>query len=126
MSLVDYMVVDVLPPLHDPARLSTIAVRWRAMRGTLRTLSTKNLFVPHAQVSLIYFQLGREDHRWWWRSFFSGGSTGLFVYAYSFFYFFNRSQMDGLLQVQCRMQQVKCFWRGSAGVAIAVAVVVGM
>ncbi|CAM9594393.1 unnamed protein product [Ectocarpus sp. 12 AP-2014] len=49
-------------------------------------------------VSLIYFQLGREDHRWWWRSFFSGGSTGLFVYAYSFFYFFNRSQMDGLLQ----------------------------
>lgn len=51
------------------------------------------------QVALIYFQLGREDHRWWWRSFFSGGSTGLFVYAYSFFYFFNRSDMDGLLQV---------------------------
>eukprot|EP00752_Nemacystus_decipiens_P008579 g7660.t1 len=49
-------------------------------------------------VALIYFQLGREDHRWWWRSFFSGGSTGLFVYAYSFFYFFNRSDMDGLLQ----------------------------
>ncbi|CAN0265290.1 unnamed protein product [Pylaiella littoralis] len=49
-------------------------------------------------VALIYFQLGREDHRWWWRSFFSGGSTGLFVYAYSFFFYFNRSEMDGLLQ----------------------------
>eukprot|EP00904_Undaria_pinnatifida_P002897 jgi/Undpi1/12608/HiC_scaffold_6.g02277.m1 len=49
-------------------------------------------------VALIYFQLGREDHRWWWRSFFSGGSTGLFVYAYSFFYFFNTSDMNGLLQ----------------------------
>ena len=50
-------------------------------------------------MALIYFQLGREDHRWWWRSFFSGGSTGLFVYAYSFFYFFNTSDMNGLLQV---------------------------
>ncbi|CAN0057579.1 unnamed protein product, partial [Sphacelaria rigidula] len=49
-------------------------------------------------VALIYFQLGCEDHRWWWRSFLSGGSTGLFMYAYSFFYFFNRSQMHGLLQ----------------------------
>ena len=39
-------------------------------------------------VALIYFQLAREDHRWWWRSFFSGGSTGFFIYAYSFFYFF--------------------------------------
>lgn len=49
-------------------------------------------------VALIYFQLAREDHRWWWRSFFSGGSTGFFIYAYSFFYFFQRSNMDGWLQ----------------------------
>jgi len=49
-------------------------------------------------VALVYFQLAREDHRWWWRSFFSGGSTGLFIYAYSFFYFFQRSSMDGMLQ----------------------------
>merc|ERR1719240_1741104 len=49
-------------------------------------------------VALIYFQLAREDHRWWWRSFFSGGSTGFFIYAYSFFYFFQRSSMDGWLQ----------------------------
>lgn len=49
-------------------------------------------------VALIYFQLAREDHRWWWRSFFSGGSTGFFIYGYSFFYFFQRSSMDGWLQ----------------------------
>jgi len=49
-------------------------------------------------VALVYFQLAREDHRWWWRSFFSGGSTGFFIYAYSFFYFFQRSSMDGWLQ----------------------------
>ena len=39
-------------------------------------------------IALSYFQLAIEDHRWWWRSFLSGGSTGLFVYAYCFFYYF--------------------------------------
>lgn len=27
-------------------------------------------------VALTYFQLAVEDHRWWWRSFVCGGSTG--------------------------------------------------
>ena len=27
-------------------------------------------------VALTYFQLAVEDHRWWWRSFICGGSTG--------------------------------------------------
>lgn len=49
-------------------------------------------------IALLYFQLAREDHRWWWRSFVNGGSTGLFIFGYSFFYFFHRSNMDGLLQ----------------------------
>mmetsp|Transcript_26490 Transcript_26490/g.82733 ORF Transcript_26490/g.82733 Transcript_26490/m.82733 type:complete len:600 (+) Transcript_26490:2207-4006(+) len=49
-------------------------------------------------VALIYFQLAREDYHWWWRSFFCGGMTGLFIYAYSFFYYFNRSSLSGVLQ----------------------------
>ena len=49
-------------------------------------------------MALTYFQLTVEDHKWWWRSFLSGGSTGLFVLAYSFFYYFNRSEMSGFLQ----------------------------
>jgi len=49
-------------------------------------------------VALTYFQLASEDHRWWWRSLFYGGSTGLFVYAYCFFYYYNRSEMSGMLQ----------------------------
>lgn len=32
-------------------------------------------------IALTYFQLAIEDHRWWWRSLFSGGSTGFFVFA---------------------------------------------
>ena len=27
-------------------------------------------------IALTYFQLAIEDHRWWWRALFSGGSTG--------------------------------------------------
>ena len=49
-------------------------------------------------IALSYFQLAIEDHRWWWRSFLSGGSTGLFVYAYCFFYYFGRSGMFGFMQ----------------------------
>lgn len=49
-------------------------------------------------IALTYFQLAMEDHQWWWRSFVSGGATGFFVYAYSFFYFYLRSEMNGFIQ----------------------------
>lgn len=49
-------------------------------------------------VALTYFQLSTEDYRWWWRSVFSSGSTGLFVLVYAFFYYTKRSHMYGTLQ----------------------------
>lgn len=48
-------------------------------------------------ISLTYFQLAMEDHKWWWRAFFNGASAGLFIYGYSIYYFFS-SQMTGFLQ----------------------------
>lgn len=50
-------------------------------------------------IALCYFQLAREDHMWWWSSLINGGATGLFIFAYSFFYFFHRSNMNGVLQL---------------------------
>lgn len=50
-------------------------------------------------IALLYFQLAREDHHWWWSVFLNGGATGLFVLAYSFYYFWHRSNMDGVLQL---------------------------
>lgn len=50
-------------------------------------------------VALTYFQLSMEDHRWWWNSFFTGGSTGIFIFAYSIFYYTYRSKMTGYLQI---------------------------
>jgi len=49
-------------------------------------------------ISLTYFQLVAEDWRWWWRSFFSAGSTGGYMYAYALFYFNYRSELTGFLQ----------------------------
>lgn len=49
-------------------------------------------------IALAYFQLARENHYWWWNTFINGGATGLFIYAYSFFFYFHRSSMDGFLQ----------------------------
>ncbi|XP_064652360.1 transmembrane 9 superfamily member 1-like [Lineus longissimus] len=49
-------------------------------------------------IALTYFQLSAEDYRWWWRSIFSAGSTGLFVFLYALFYYFKRSNMSGTLQ----------------------------
>lgn len=48
-------------------------------------------------VTLLYFQLAREDHRWWWVAFINGGASGISIFMYSFVYF-QRSNMDGLLQ----------------------------
>jgi transmembrane 9 superfamily protein 2/4 len=38
-------------------------------------------------IVLCYFQLCAEDYNWWWRSFLASGSTALYVFLYSAFYF---------------------------------------
>ncbi|ETV80940.1 hypothetical protein H257_06385 [Aphanomyces astaci] len=49
-------------------------------------------------IAITYFQLVGEDHRWWWRSFWSGGVTGVFVFAYSVWYFYTSTDMDEFFQ----------------------------
>ena len=49
-------------------------------------------------IALTYFQLAVEDHRWWWRSVLCGGSTGLCIFVYCFYYYYARSDMSGLMQ----------------------------
>jgi len=56
------------------------------------------IVVSFVVVALCYFQLAREDHRWWWSSFINGGMTGILIYMYSFVYFFHKSEMNGILQ----------------------------
>merc|ERR1719395_106755 len=48
-------------------------------------------------VLFTYFHLNAEGHRWWWRSFGSGGAVALFFYAYCF-YFWLQTGMNSFLQ----------------------------
>jgi transmembrane 9 superfamily protein 1 len=49
-------------------------------------------------IALTYFQLSAHNYHWWWRAFFSGCATGVFMYAYAAFYYVYRSEMTGTLQ----------------------------
>ena len=67
-------------------------------------------------IALTYFQLAIEDHRWWWRALFSGGSTGFFIYAYCFFYYFERSGMFGFMQARHARRACTTPWRRARAV----------
>jgi Endomembrane protein 70 len=49
-------------------------------------------------VLFTYFQIQHENHRWHWRCFLSGASLGVFVFGYSVFDFYVKSEMEGFLQ----------------------------
>jgi len=51
-----------------------------------------------------YFLLNSEDYRWQWTSFLSASSTALYVYLYSVYYFFIKTNMTGFFQT--------CFYFG--------------
>eukprot|EP01065_Artemidia_motanka_P036628 TRINITY_DN445_c0_g1_i3.p2 TRINITY_DN445_c0_g1~~TRINITY_DN445_c0_g1_i3.p2 ORF type:complete len:638 (+),score=193.19 TRINITY_DN445_c0_g1_i3:94-2007(+) len=40
-----------------------------------------------ATIVTVYFQLIREDYRWWWKSFGTSASYGLWLYMYCIFYY---------------------------------------
>jgi len=46
------------------------------------------LLIVCAEVSVVvtYMHLCVEDHRWWWKSFFTSGSVGFYVFLYSINY----------------------------------------
>lgn len=47
------------------------------------------LIITAAEITVLfnYFQLCGENYHWWWRSFTTAGSTGIYVFMYSFMYF---------------------------------------
>merc|ERR1719382_1297484 len=50
------------------------------------------LLITCAEISIMltYFQLTAENHRWWWSSFLTSASSGVYVFPYSFLYFRSR------------------------------------
>lgn len=50
------------------------------------------LIITSAEITIVmaYFQLCAEDYNWWWRSFWTAGSSGLYLFLYSGLYFFTK------------------------------------
>ncbi|XP_028756875.1 transmembrane 9 superfamily member 5 [Neltuma alba] len=64
----------------------------------LVTFITVILITALVNIGLTCLQISVEDHEWWWRSVLSGGSTAIFMFLYSI-YFYVRSSMSGLMQL---------------------------
>lgn len=46
-----------------------------------------------------YFVLNAENYHWQWIAFLSSGSTAVYVFLYSIYYFLWKTKMSGLLQL---------------------------
>uniref|UniRef100_A0A7C9A613 Transmembrane 9 superfamily member n=1 Tax=Opuntia streptacantha TaxID=393608 RepID=A0A7C9A613_OPUST len=53
------------------------------------------LIVTCAEITIVlcYFQLCSEDYLWWWRSYLTSGSSALYLFLYSAFYFFTKLEI---------------------------------
>lgn len=51
------------------------------------------LMVTEMSIVLCYFQLCLEDYNWWWRSYLGSGSAALYLFLYSFVYFFTQLEI---------------------------------
>jgi transmembrane 9 superfamily protein 2/4 len=47
------------------------------------------LIISCAEISIVmcYFQLCSTNYHWWWRSFFTAGSSAFYIFLYSIVYF---------------------------------------
>ena len=56
------------------------------------------LVVCMTTIIVVYFCLNSENYLWQWTAFYSGGSTALYVFLYSIYYFTFKTSMNGLVQ----------------------------
>ncbi|KAI3738612.1 hypothetical protein L2E82_28649 [Cichorium intybus] len=55
------------------------------------------VLVTLLSVGMTYIQLTVEDHQWWWRSMWRGGSVAMFMFGYCVYYY-SKSNMKGFMQ----------------------------
>jgi transmembrane 9 superfamily protein 2/4 len=53
------------------------------------------LVITCAEITIVlcYFQLCSEDYHWWWRSFFTSGSSAVYLFLYAILYFNTRLEL---------------------------------
>uniref|UniRef100_A0A7C8ZPH8 Transmembrane 9 superfamily member n=1 Tax=Opuntia streptacantha TaxID=393608 RepID=A0A7C8ZPH8_OPUST len=57
------------------------------------------LIITCAEITIVlcYFQLCSEDYHWWWRAYLTAGSSALYLFLYSIFYFFTKLEITKLV-----------------------------
>ncbi|ERN19807.1 hypothetical protein AMTRI_Chr05g61130 [Amborella trichopoda] len=57
------------------------------------------LLVTCAEITIVlcYFQLCSEDYHWWWRAYLTAGSSALYLFLYSIFYYFTKLEITKLV-----------------------------
>ncbi|KAF8406891.1 hypothetical protein HHK36_006012 [Tetracentron sinense] len=57
------------------------------------------LLITCAEITIVlcYFQLCSEDYHWWWRAYLTAGSSALYLFLYSIFYFFTKMEITKLV-----------------------------
>ncbi|EFW19104.1 hypothetical protein D8B26_007279 [Coccidioides posadasii str. Silveira] len=57
------------------------------------------LIITVSQVTIIatYCQLSAENHRWWWQSFITGGSSALWIFLLCVWYYLTRLHIRGFV-----------------------------
>ena len=57
------------------------------------------LIITCAEITIVmcYFQLCNEDWKWWWRSFLSAGSSGVYLLLYSVWYYASKLKIEGFV-----------------------------
>mmetsp|Transcript_8559 Transcript_8559/g.18799 ORF Transcript_8559/g.18799 Transcript_8559/m.18799 type:complete len:637 (+) Transcript_8559:178-2088(+) len=57
------------------------------------------LIATCAEITIVmcYFQLCNEDYQWWWRSYLSAGSSGMYLFLYSVWYFITKLNIEGIV-----------------------------
>ncbi|KAL7483316.1 hypothetical protein ACHAW6_008967, partial [Cyclotella cf. meneghiniana] len=57
------------------------------------------LVVCMTTITVVYFCLNSGNYLWQWTAFYSGGSTSLYVFLYSVYYYAFKTNMNGLPQM---------------------------
>lgn len=57
------------------------------------------LIITVSEVTIIatYGQLCAENHRWWWQSFITGGSSAIWIYLACIWYYFTKLHVQGFV-----------------------------
>jgi transmembrane 9 superfamily protein 2/4 len=70
------------------------------------------LIITCAEITIVlcYFQLCAEDYNWWWRAYLTSGSSALYLWVYSAFYFYTKLDITKVSE-RCMCGSGDCFAR---------------